>query len=115
MYKCKSDNQNTIFGSEKNEWYTNLESGALYSVPYQQMTFSNTDYFKTDNGTGVFNGNLGYIFNYDNNGNPSQTNTWPNNQNSTKFVVGAPFHFYFGLRKGKTSLNRYITKYIIGQ
>jgi hypothetical protein len=32
-----------------------------------------------------------------------------------KNVVGAPYHFYFGLRKGKSAINRYITRYILNQ
>jgi hypothetical protein len=34
-------------------------------------------------------------------------NTAPN-----PMLVGAPYHFYFGLRKGKTALNLFIDKYI---
>lgn len=115
MYKWDYDTTSNIFGSELNEWYTDLESGGFYSVPYQNMAFDSTDYFQPQNGTGPFNGATGYIFNYDSNGNPNQNvSEWPNNQ-SNRFVVGAPYHFYFGLGKGKTAINRYISKYIIGE
>ena len=117
MYKWESDSTQpqNLFGSELNEWFTDLDNGGFYSIPYQSMQFDTADYFHPQNGTGPFNGATGYIYNYDSNGNPNQnTNQWPQGQ-SKKFVVGAPYHFYFGLGKGKSAINRYITKYILGQ
>ncbi len=118
MYKWESDLTSpspSLFGSELNEWYTNIEGGGFYSVPYQSMQFDTADYFKPQNGTGPFNGATGYIYNYDTNGNPNQNvKSWPADQ-SKRFVVGAPYHFYFGLGKGKSAINRYITKYILGK
>jgi len=110
MYKWKKDSNNipqTILGSQDNDWWTTYDSNnKYYSVPYQQMAFSNTDYFQATNGP-----QKGYIYNYTNTGIPTFAPS--NNQTSDRFVVGAPYHFYFGLGKGKTALNRYITKYII--
>ena len=115
MYKWQYDTTSNLFGSELNEWYTDLESGGFYAIPYQKMEYNSTAYFQPQNGTGPFNGATGYIFNYDSNGNPNQNVfDWPNNQ-ANRFVVGAPYHFYFGLGKGKSAINRYISKYIIGE
>ena len=118
MYKWGSDETSpspSLFGSELNDWYTGIEGGGFYSVPYQSMQFDTADYFKPQNGTGPFNGATGYIYNYDTDGNPNQNvNSYPADQ-SKKFVVGAPYHFYFGLGKGKSAINRYITKYILGK
>ena len=118
MYKWGSDETSpspSLFGSELNEWYTGIEGGGFYSVPYQSMQFDTADYFKPQNGTGPFNGATGYIYNYDTDGNPNQNvNSYPADQ-SKRFVVGAPYHFYFGLGKGKSAINRYITKYILGK
>jgi hypothetical protein len=52
--------------------------------------------------------------NYQNGG--QRTSEWlpGTNNGSTNFVVGAPYHFYFGLGKGKTALNRFIKKYVVG-
>jgi hypothetical protein len=106
-------NTSTIFGTEKNDWLTDFPNiGTLppmYSAPYQNMSFTGADYFKATNGPST-----GYIFNYNNLGERDYVWTNPSNQNKANFVVGAPYHFYFGLGKGKTSLNRFITKYIIG-
>jgi len=30
-----------------------------------------------------------------------------------KFRVGSPFYFYFGLRRGRSAMNRFITKFVI--
>jgi hypothetical protein len=106
-------NTSTIFGTEKNDWLTDFPNlGTLppmYSAPYQNMSFTGSDYFKATNGPST-----GYILNYNNLG--ERDYFWQNNSNQDKanFVVGAPYHFYFGLGKGKTALNRFITKYIIG-
>ena len=118
MYKWESDATSpspSLFGSELNDWYTGIEGGGFYSVPYQSMQFDTADYFKPQNGTGPFNGATGYIYNYDTDGNPNQNvKSYPADQ-SKRFVVGAPYHFYFGLGKGKSAINRYITKYILGK
>jgi hypothetical protein len=29
--------------------------------------------------------------------------------------VGSPYHFYFGLRNGKSAMNKYINKYIFNE
>jgi hypothetical protein len=101
----------TIFGTEHNDWLTSipLNTNQMYSIPYQNMSFTGADYFKATNGPST-----GYIFNYNNLGERDYVWSNPSNQNKPNFVVGAPYHFYFGLGKGKTALNRFITKYIIG-
>ena len=105
-------NPSTIFGTQYNDWLTDTpldNPKRMYSIPYQEMSFNGADYFQATNGTST-----GYIMNYDITG--QRDSSWgnPSNQNKANFVVGAPYHFYFGLGKGKTALNRFITKYIIG-
>ena len=54
---------------------------------------------------------LGYIYNKSSS--DPEYDSYPlNNPNGGNFKVGHPFHFYFGLRRGKTAMNRYIKKYI---
>ena len=105
LYKWKSQSQETIFGKDTNEWVTGGSN--FYSQPYQSMDFTQTEYFKPGNGE-----KLGYIYNRTSGLVP--TVTWPNGQ-PTSYVVGAPYHFYFGLTKGASAMNRYITKYIFNQ
>jgi hypothetical protein len=110
MYKWIKDGNTqpqTILGSEENEWYTSFDANnGYYTAPYQIMSFNTTDYFQSTNGPST-----GYIYNYNNNGVPTFAPSV--NQTSNRFVVGAPYHFYFGLNKGKSALNRYITKYLV--
>ena len=110
MYKWKSADTGNVFGNQDNDWATDLDVANLkmYSTKYQGMDFTQTDYFWADNGP-----NLGYIYNYQSNG-VTPSASWPSG-NADKFVVGAPNHFYFGLNKGKSAINRYITKYILNQ
>ena len=110
MYKWKSAVQSTIFGSELNDWQT---SSPYYSQKYQDLNFTSpgpptiSPYFND-----LTTGQKGYIYNSDQNG--DTLSTWPSSQPSD-YIVGAPYHFYFGLRKGKSAINRYITKYILNQ
>jgi hypothetical protein len=34
---------------------------------------------------------------------------------SSKFLVSAPNHFYFGIIKGNTALDKFKTKYSVGE
>ena len=49
----------------------------------------------------------GYIFSVDVNGNYSETGV-----SSKNFIVGAPFHFYFGLNNGKTAIDKFVKLYV---
>jgi hypothetical protein len=110
LYKWKWATQTSIFGSELNDWYT---TAPYYSQKYQSLNFTTqtppgvSPYFNTTN-----TGQLGYIYNSDANG--DTLSTW-SSAFMDKNIVGAPYHFYFGLRKGKSAINRYITRYILNQ
>ena len=109
FYLWGLNNTDTIFGTDKNDWVTGLQGNGFYKYKYQTQSFYQapySDYFNNSN-----YGKKGYIFNSNNNG---YSSVFPSGQ-SNKFLVGAPFHFYFGLSKGKSAMNRYITKYIFNQ
>jgi hypothetical protein len=100
----------TIFGSENNQWNTNLIGGGFYKQKYQSLSFVEppiSQYFNNLN-----TGKKGFIYNSTTNGDTDET--FPQGQ-QTSFLVGSPYHFYFGLGKGKSAINRYITKYILNQ
>jgi hypothetical protein len=111
MYRWSINPANpTIFGSDTNNWDTDVNgaTNGFYSQKYQTLSFEYgpiSPYFNDTN-----NGKKGYIYNQTPNGvgNPS----WGTIQPIDSYIVGAPFHFYFGLNKGKTALNKFITKYI---
>jgi hypothetical protein len=99
----------TIFGVDTNDWVTNISNGKFYSQKYQDLSFDDVPLSPYFNGTN--SGRRGYIFNYINGQNDPQIPGGVQNN----FIVGAPYHFYFGLSKGKSAVNRYITKYILNQ
>jgi hypothetical protein len=127
MYKWKIDVPTTpnttssIFGSEKNDWYTGEITPKLFtSYEYQNIDrLRNDTYFQSNRtkpsvqrpgyiySSSALTSNTGEItgFTYD------PTFTYFNSNN--EFLVGAPFHFYFGLKIGKTSLDKFIKDYAI--
>jgi len=99
----------TIFGSEFNNWSTSLSD--IVTSPYQSLNRRNLttpNYFVPSN-TGLDVNQRGYIFNtsftgfYDGYVFPGM---------KTKFMVGAPFHFYFGVVKGGSALDKFKQKYL---
>jgi hypothetical protein len=104
-----------IFGSEDNNWYTNSSfNGGFFSKKYQDLDFISPNEKYQTSLTQV-----GYIASFNLTGgtmpitplaNISQGDPSTNYQNSV--VVGAPYHFYFGLNNGKTAINRFYKLYV---
>lgn len=105
-----------IFGSQRNDWFTSPVSGAqFFSYKYQSLDrlLSSSRYFRTNNQnqTDYFKG---YIYSVDSTGNliPS-AGTWDTNNPKPRMInVGAPFHFYFGLRKGRSAFDKFGSKWL---
>ena len=110
MYQWKNNDTSSIFGKDTNDWETDISGGGFYKTKYQALSFDHTPITPYFNSTNT--GKRGFIYNENSSG--IGTATFPQGQAST-FIVGAPYHFYFGLEKGKSALNRYITKYIMNQ
>jgi hypothetical protein len=105
LYKWNIESSNTIFGDENNDWATSESD--IIGLPYQSLDRKSSGYFIGSSVTDEYN-YRGYIFSVDGNGNYDEvTRTGPN-----PILVGAPFHFYFGLSKGKSSLDKFFTKYL---
>lgn len=96
-----------IFGSQSNNYTT--DDGTFFSYKYQSLDRLNpaSQYFQNDEANGYYI--RGTQINFDNNGVP--TESIPQNFEQT-FLVGAPFYFYFGLKKGASAMDVFITKYI---
>jgi hypothetical protein len=120
----QSNPDRSIFGSQKNDWNTNPISGAFFfSKRYQDLDRANSTsrYFRTN--TSIFVGDKkGYIYSIDTRQqppNPFYTNpslnplatSWDRN-NDNSVTVGAPFYFYFGLKKGASAFDRFVKKWI---
>lgn len=106
-----------IFGSEDNNWFTNASSNSgFYQKRYQDLDFTSVP--------GKYQTNLtkfGYLASFDINGDPLPITPLANIlqgapsasiTTSSVTVVGAPYHFYFGLNNGKTAINRFYKLYV---
>jgi hypothetical protein len=107
-----------IFGSQYNDWLTTQSSisdfSGIFGYNYQSLDRRNIDpptYFVGSNNTTDLN-QRAYIFNVDSNNKYSYSMA---GVPSSRFLVGAPFHFYFGIMKGNSALDKFKTKYSVGE
>jgi len=110
----------TIFGSQQNDWYTERLGTSFFAEKYQEMdrTSQSSRYFRSTSSLSI--DYKGYIYSYDRTiTSPTfdqyniNVNSWERNiSGENNVTVGAPFHFYFGLKKGKTSWDRFVRKWI---
>ena len=100
-------NDNGLFGTQHNSWNTEY----IFNSKYQGDDFynNNSTYMKPNSGYG-----LGYIYNRSST-DPEYDSYPTNDVNGGNFKVGGPFYYYFGLKRGKSAMNRYIKKYIFAQ
>lgn len=106
--KQKGGSPRTLFGSEENNWMTRFAD--VVEVPYQKMDRRDGYYFKSQlAGQNPPNDLMerNYIWNVDQNFKYDLNTT-----NTNQIVVGAPNYFYFGLKAGKTALDRYFREYL---
>ena len=107
FYSWKLSDGESIFGNEKNDWATDLDS--IYTRKYQGLDRLNQfDYFLSPNYLLNDTYARGYIFNVDNLGRYEPLTKNRRNE----IIMGAPNHFYFGLIKGKTAMDKFKTKYL---
>jgi hypothetical protein len=114
FYQWRLNNTNLIFGNQYNTWATS-QSDIVQNVRYQSLDryASDTPYFYSDNSESNDLNARGYIFNVNGTvGNGTYKSTGALKQ---KFVVGAPFQFYFGTIVGETALNKFKTKYSVDE
>jgi hypothetical protein len=108
-YKWKLNSVSSIFGNELNNWETN---GPFFHKKYQDLDSNSGDYFTTPTSSAP-DINFGFITNFTTSYDFNIPMTPDTTGGSlTPFLVGGPNHFYFGLKNGKTALNRFITRYI---
>jgi hypothetical protein len=124
FYQWGLEPNGNIFGSQKNDWYTNsnIQPSNIGFLKYRYQSMdrlsSASRYFRTSN-TNSQSFYKGYIYSVT----PTSTYTsielshdpdyWSQNSPQVdQFTVGAPFHFYFGLKKGKSAWDRFASKYL---
>ena len=110
FYQWKLANTTTIFGSQSNTWATDtgdiVQNKKFQSLDRTNLTQPN--YFRPSTSSVNDLYARGYIFSVDSSGVYSTVGA-----TSDKFIVGAPFHFYFGTVKGESALDKFKTKYSI--
>lgn len=117
QWDIKGNDTQSIFGSQNNEWTsTPIDGNAFFSYPYQLLdrTKASSRYMRT---AGSFESKYfkGYIYSVKPNGelDPNFSSINPNSlSDGRKFNVGAPFYFYFGLKKGSSAFDRFTTKWL---
>jgi len=118
QWELKQSGSQNIFGSQLNNWKTNestsLNSTGIFGFNYQSLDRRNINpptYFVGSNNTNDIY-QRGYIFNVNSNGAYSYSMA---GIPLSKFLVGAPNHFYFGIIKGNSALDKFKTKYSISE
>lgn len=116
FYQWAISGSTAFFGDETNTWYT----ATIISDEYQNLdrikpdlasiknSFNpkNTEkYFYNNENLLSYNNDRGYLYNSKN-----QATKYNNRKNI--FAVGAPFYFYFGIKKGASALDIFKTKYL---
>ena len=111
FYQWRLNNTATIFGNQRNNWATG-SADIVQNTYYQGLDRSsaNTKYFQNQSSSISDLNARGYIFSVDSSGNYISTGVV-----NRQFLVGAPFHFYFGVVKGESALDKFKTKYSIGE
>jgi hypothetical protein len=114
FYQWNLKNTNLIFGNQYNDWAT-ASSDIVQNVRYQSLDryASDTPYFYSDNSESNDLNARGYIFNV--NGTVGDGTYKSTGALKQKFVVGAPFQFYFGTIVGETALDKFKTKYSVDE
>ena len=114
-YKWDITPGSSIFGSQTNEWATSGTS--IEALSYQKMERFNDNF--PVGATGSYDGPdaynaRGYLFSVSNltatGGNAIYQLTPATNPNPA--LGGAPWYFYFGVKKGATAINKFYTTYI---
>ena len=112
----------TIFGTQLNDW------SAKYSTDITLIKYQSVDRLlggNTSSQQPTFPSEVttpttqipGFIYNSQSTGGINPTITPKNTLSGPlpgSMITGAPFLFYFGLRRGKTAMNKFITTYLIG-
>jgi hypothetical protein len=108
----------TIFGNQFNDWATTSQD--IIQNNYQELDRSTTNTKYYLNGTSIANDLTarGYIYSVDGDvtNYPTVGGRYTSTpQTSNRFLVGAPYQFYFGVVKGQSALDRFKTKYSLDE
>lgn len=116
FYQWELKGGDLFFGSQDNSWFTstiitdnyqNLDriKPDLASLKNSLNPYNKERYFYNNENVLTYNNDRGYLYNDKN-----QATKYSNKK--TRFLVGAPFYFYFGIKKGASALDKFKTKYL---
>jgi len=104
-----------IFGTQTNDW--TFENG--YSYRYQGLDrlllYEDTRIFQPSDNISNMNFHKGWIYNVDDtiiNSGTGENDYNPYQEFARGYNFGAPYYFYFGLKKGASAFDRFTTKWI---
>jgi hypothetical protein len=115
FYPWRLDNTSQIFGTELNNWDTT--QAGIVQYYYQSLDRINPQHYFFAQGLQNDISKRGYIFNVsdDTISQYSQNYKPQGPVYSNRFIVGAPFHFYFGTTVGASALDKFKTKYSVDE
>ena len=118
QWGLKQPSTQSIFGSDLNNWLTDQTptNSGIVKYKYQSLSRRNVgipSYFVGANTAISDIYQRGYIYSVNSSGGYSANVSGI--QTPEKFLVSAPFHFYFGLIKGETALDKFKIKYSVGE
>jgi hypothetical protein len=99
--------QPSIFGSQNNSWYTYGGNPTVDSRKYQELDRRLQPFFQGNNN--LIQNAYGYIYQRNDNGTYNTVPTTPTNEYT---LTSAPWYFYFGLKKGKSAMDKYVQQYL---
>jgi hypothetical protein len=106
-----------IFGDQKNEWQTGLKD-VIQNTRYQSLDRVDVNSYYFMGETAINEYYKGFIYNVraNNTGgydfSAGAIGPLPNTNTNLKYLVGAPFHFYFGLTRGSNALDKFRVKFL---
>ena len=109
-----------IFGGEENDWlYKNSAGGTnnqIDTINYQTVDRLISSYTFPSNVSTPTTEKPGFIYNSSYSGQTVVLDELTTQDVvNMKLLVGAPYHFYFGLKVGNSAMNKYIDKYLFNQ
>lgn len=113
------EENDSIFGKQFNNWDFTVNGSTVFSRKYQSLDRVDppSRYFRTKQ-TSQTQYFKGYIYAVKNGPSGIELNAnastgWDRNPSDDKLITtGAPFHFYFGLRRGASAFDRFRVKWI---
>jgi hypothetical protein len=116
LWDIKDNTSNpNIFGTQENDWTFDGNNAFKYKYQGVNRLEPSSKNFQPDPGINQIKYHKGWIYNVDNGLVNPETNEFdykPEPGIPKKYLMGAPFYFYFGLTKGASAFDRFASKWI---